>query len=373
LGVVTRLMAPMLHEPFINIQEVLCKVDNFSILNAIILHDRRVKLPLSKAINKALWNFFSTFILKLSILDISQGLMLVLSNVQGICYKYAKLLVLQKNKDNPVELISIIVSTYNRPDALEACIKSLLQQTEQNFEIIIADDGSTIETQQLINNYRALSSVPIVHVYQPDYGFQLSRIRNKAVASSKGNYLIFLDGDCMVRPNFVAKHRQLATPNYFVAGNRVLLTQAFTEEVLIKKQSLYLKKLLFFIGLRLGKKINRLSPVLSLPLGLFRYLQPHNWRKAVGCNTAIWKNDFILANGYDELFEGWGFEDSDLVIRLIHAGVKRKEGRFAVPVLHLWHSQNDKSKQDSNYQRLLDRLEQQDFILAKKGVSQYLQ
>jgi len=91
------------------------------------------------------------------------------------------------------------------------------------------------------------------------------------------------------------------------------------------------------------------------------------------CNLGVWKSDFIRVNGFDELFEGWGFEDSDLVIRLIHAGVVRKEGRFAVPVLHLWHPHNDKSKQDMNYQRLLERLHQQDFILAKKGVSQYLE
>jgi predicted glycosyltransferase involved in capsule biosynthesis len=90
------------------------------------------------------------------------------------------------------------------------------------------------------------------------------------------------------------------------------------------------------------------------------------------CNLGVWKKDFIRVNGFDELFEGWGFEDSDLVIRLIHAGIERKEGRFAVPVLHLWHPHNDKSKQATNYQRLLERVQQQDFMVAKKGVSQYL-
>jgi predicted glycosyltransferase involved in capsule biosynthesis len=91
------------------------------------------------------------------------------------------------------------------------------------------------------------------------------------------------------------------------------------------------------------------------------------------CNLGIWKSDFLMVNGFDELFEGWGYEDSDLVIRLIHAGIKRKEGRFAVPVLHLWHSQNDKSNQDINYQRLMERSNNLDFIIAKKGVSQYIE
>ena len=129
----------------------------------------------------------------------------------------------------------------------------------------------------------------------------------------------------------------------------------------------------YFILLRLQNKINRISGLLHLPLGFLRYAQPKKWQKAMTCNLGLWKNDFIRVNGFDELFEGWGFEDSDLVIRLIHGGIKRKEGRFAVPVLHLWHSQNDKSRQVSNFQRLMERLEQQDFIFAKKGVSQYLQ
>jgi hypothetical protein len=119
-------------------------------------------------------------------------------------------------------------------------------------------------------------------------------------------------------------------------------------------------------------KINRISAFLKLPLGVLRVAQPAKWQKAMTCNLAIWRDEFIRANGFDELFEGWGYEDSDLVIRLIHAGVKRKEGRFAVPVLHLWHPQNDKSRQDANYKCLMERLERQTFICAKKGVAQYL-
>ena len=89
------------------------------------------------------------------------------------------------------------------------------------------------------------------------------------------------------------------------------------------------------------------------------------------CNLAIWKKDFIAVNGFDEQFQGWGYEDSDLVIRLIHNRIKRKEGRFAVPVLHLWHKENDRSQHDENYQRLLDRLSQPNFIQAQSGFSQY--
>ncbi len=126
------------------------------------------------------------------------------------------------------------------------------------------------------------------------------------------------------------------------------------------------------MSLRFKNKINRLSALLKLPLGYARLIQPKKWQKAMTCNLALWKNDFITVNGFDENFNGWGYEDSDLVIRLIHAGIHRKEGRFAVPVIHLWHPQNDRNEHDNNYQRLITRINQPDFIRAEKGVSQYL-
>lgn len=370
-GTVGRIETPILHESFVNLEEVLHKVDGYSTLNAEMLYRRGRRSSPAIAIGKALWNFFRTYVLKLSLLDGAEGLMLAISNAEGTYYKYAKLWLLQQKRETP-GLISLILSTYNRPDALDMALKSLMRQTDRHFEILVADDGSTDDTRRLIETYRATSNVPIRHVYQPDDGFQLSRIRNKAVAQSLGDYLIFVDGDCMARPDFVAAHRRLAEQGWFVAGNRVLLSQAFTETVLAEQNPVYLEKLPAFVGLRLSGKINRFLPVLSLPLGCLRRLQPNNWRKAVGCNTAFWKSDFLRANGYDELFQGWGHEDSDLVIRMLHAGVKRKEGRFAVPVLHLWHPMHDKSRQPENYQRLMARLAQQDFTVAEQGVAQYL-
>lgn len=270
-----------------------------------------------------------------------------------------------------MNLISVIVTTYNWPAALELCLDSLFAQKDPAFEIIIADDGSTPANQERTQAYCANSPVPIRYVHHEDQGFRAGTIRNKAVASSQGGYLLFIDGDCVLRPDFIARHRQLAEPGYFVPGNRVLLSESFTQEVIEKHIPLHQKPLSYFMSLRLQKKINRVSAFIRLPLGFLRKLQPNKWQKAMTCNLALWKSDFLRTNGFDELFEGWGFEDSDLVIRLIHAGVKRKEGRFAAPVLHLWHRHNDKSKQDLNYQRLLDRLEQRDFIVAIKGVSQY--
>ena len=272
-----------------------------------------------------------------------------------------------------MSLISVIVTTYNWPAALTLCLESLFAQQDNNFEIIIADDGSNSANLKSTQAYCADSPVSISYIHHEDQGFRAGTIRNKAVAQSKGEYLLFIDGDCILLPDFIARHRQLAAIGCFVSGNRILLSQAFTRQVIEQYIPIYAKPLWYFFLLRLQNKINRISSLFYLPLGILRHVQPKKWQKAMTCNLGMWRNDFIKANGFDELFEGCGYEDSDLVIRLIHSGIKRKEGRFAVPVLHLWHKQNDRSQHDVNYQRLLARLSIADFIRAEKGVSQYLE
>ncbi|MFU8789299.1 MAG: glycosyltransferase family 2 protein [Methylobacter sp.] len=271
-----------------------------------------------------------------------------------------------------MNVISVIITTYNWPEALALCLDSVFAQCDPAFEIIIADDGSNAINQAHAQICCAKSPVPIHYVQHEDKGFRAGTIRNKAVAASRGDYLLFIDGDCICPAGFIARHRQLAEAGYFVPGNRVLLSQSLTRDVIAQQIPLHQQTLAYFIGLWLQRKINRISAFIRLPLGIIRKRQAEKWQKAMTCNLALWKVDFVRVNGFDELFEGWGFEDSDLVIRLIHAGIKRKEGRFAVAVLHLWHPHYDKSKQDLNYQRLMARLAQRDFIAATQGVSQYL-
>ena len=270
------------------------------------------------------------------------------------------------------KLISVIVTTYNWPEALLACLNSLSTQYDKNFEVIIADDGSTTSTKALITVFMAKQALNLRHVYHEDCGFRAGTIRNKAVALSQGEYLIFIDGDCITLPHFIARHRQMAETGYFVPGNRVLISQDYTQTVLQTKLALQQQSLGFFLKLRLSAKINRLLPLVYLPFSHHRYRQAKNWHKAMTCNLGVWKQDFLAINGFDEVFQGWGYEDSDLVIRLIHQGIRRKEGRFALPVLHLWHKQNDRSQHDVNYQRLLARVADETMIRAEMGVASYL-
>jgi glycosyltransferase involved in cell wall biosynthesis len=136
-----------------------------------------------------------------------------------------------ETKDVP-ELISIIVTTYNREDALAAVLSALSRQADRNFEVVVADDGSGPATAALIESWKPRLGVPLTHVWQVDWGFRAAEIRNRAVLGAGGDYCVFLDGDCIARPDFVAAHRRLAEPGWFVTGNRVLLSPALTAAVL---------------------------------------------------------------------------------------------------------------------------------------------
>lgn len=269
-------------------------------------------------------------------------------------------------------LISVIVTTYNWPSALALCLQSLYAQRDQHFEIIIADDGSRPESVVQVQAVMRSSPVAIQHIWHADEGFRAAMMRNKAVAASQGRYLLFVDGDCVLLPDFIGKHRALAEVGYFVPGNRVLLSEAYTQQVLSESIALEHARPQDFLRLFLQGKVNRISALLSLPLGRLRKFRPKKWQQAMTCNLAVWRDDFMRVNGFDELFAGWGYEDSDLVIRLIHAGVMRKEGRFAVPVLHLWHAHHDRTQQAINLQRLMERVQRADYVYAEQGVIQYL-
>ncbi len=250
------------------------------------------------------------------------------------------------------ELISVIVATYNRPDALDAVLRGLAHQTDRAFEIVIADDGSRPETAQAVERWAAATDLAITHVWHEDRGFRLAEIRNRAILRSRGAYCIFLDGDCIPRADFVAAHRRLAEPGWFVAGNRVLLSRALTERVLAARIAVENWGLAEILRRRLSGDINRIAALLSFPLGPLRKINAKRWQGARGGNLAIFRRDLDRVDGFDAAFSGWGREDSDSLVRLFRSGVRRKDGRFATGVLHLWHPENDRSLLPDNESRL---------------------
>jgi glycosyltransferase involved in cell wall biosynthesis len=263
---------------------------------------------------------------------------------------------------------AVIVTTYNRPDALALVLEGFCAQTSLEFSLLVADDGSTEETRRLVEAYAARAPFVLQHVWHEDRGFRAAAIRNRALAAAAADYIVFTDGDCVPSRDFVATHRRLAERGWFLAGNRVLLSRAFTERALAGRLPLHAWTNAQWLGAWLRRDINRLLPLAALPDGGLRKLQPARWKGLKTCNLSVWRDDLERVNGLDESYSGWGLEDSDLVIRLLHAGVRHKTVRFAAPVFHLWHPENDRSGLPENERRLAALLHSER-VTALQGLS----
>jgi glycosyltransferase involved in cell wall biosynthesis len=270
------------------------------------------------------------------------------------------------------DLISVIVSTYNREDALAAVLRSLARQGDRDFEVLVADDGSGTATARVVADWASRMPVPLKHVWHPDRGFRLAEIRNRAIRASAGVYCVFIDGDCIARSDFVAAHRRLAEPGWFVTGNRILLSHELTERILRVGLEPEQWRLAEWLAARAQRRVNRFAPLLDLPLGKLRRLHSRQWRGARGSNIAFWRADLDKVDGFDAAYSGWGREDSDIFIRMIRAGVLRKDGRFATGVLHLWHAEADRARLADN-ERMLAEVIDGTRVRAKQGLSRVIE
>jgi glycosyltransferase involved in cell wall biosynthesis len=266
------------------------------------------------------------------------------------------------------ELISVILTTYNREDALDAVLRSLAGQSDADFEVVVADDGSRPATAALVESWKVRLGRRLDHVWHEDRGFRAAEIRNRAILASRGSYCVFLDGDCIARADFIATHRRLAEPGWFVTGNRILLSKALTRKVLDEKLAPERWGFFDWAAQRARGGVNRLSAILHLPLGPLRSLRSHEWRGARSCNLAVWRADLDRVDGFDADYSGWGKEDSDVIVRLLHAGLRRKDGVFATGVLHLWHAEADRSLLSANERKLSD-IVSCERIRAQRGLS----
>ena len=259
--------------------------------------------------------------------------------------------------------ITILLATYNWPSALKFCLESLQTQTDKNFEVIIADDGSGPETKAVIDTFSPQANFPITHLWQEDLGFRKTMILNQAIVRAEGEYFIFLDGDCLVQPDFVKRHRSLAQDGFLVTGSRVLLNQMLTQKILSWPQWSFSAFQSNLITYRLKGGINKIWPILiKLGNGSWRIYKQFLWRRIKGCNMACWKKDALAIGGFDETMTGWGHEDADFVFRLQNSGIQRKSGAWSTEVFHLFHPISDQSKAAENAKRVREK------ILAKGSI-----
>jgi len=255
-------------------------------------------------------------------------------------------------------LISVVVTTYNWPAALNLCVQSLLLQNDKEFEIIIADDGSKKNTEELVREFqKKTSDINIKYIWQEDLGFRKTLILNKAIKMALGDYIVFLDGDCITQPDFIEKHRMLSEPRTIVTGSRILLNESLSQKLCEKNyldfNSIKTRSLFH----RLTGRMNKFMPLwIKLPFSLYRNYNQFVWRRIKGCNMAAWKSDIININGFSEDINGWGHEDADLVFRMSLSGVKRKSGAWCTEVLHLYHTENNKSQDKINSENVKKRM-----------------
>lgn len=231
---------------------------------------------------------------------------------------------------------SLVIATYNWPAALDVVLRSVRAQRQLPDEVLVADDGSGEATRLVVMAHQTDFPVPLLHVWHEDRGFRLAAIRNEAIRRARGDYLIQVDGDMVLHRRFVQAHVAFARRGTYVQGSRCLLEPGVTATILRERRAALSP---FARGLR-NRQNAWYLPWLSGFVGGPR--DPD--RRTRGCHMAFWRDDLLAVNGYDEGFEGWGREDSELAARLIHSGVQRRNFKFGAVAWHLWHPQADRHR-----------------------------
>ena len=260
---------------------------------------------------------------------------------------------------------SLIIATYNWKEALELVLKSVMTQSKLPYEVIIADDGSTNSTKELVDHYRNIFPVPLIHVWHEDKGFRLSIIRNKAISKAKGNYIIQIDGDTILHRNFVKDHESFAQEGQFISGSRVLLSEEYSSKIISTKNF----KFNIF-----SKPVNNKHYHLRLPLLTKKLAKPSRdvqfvIRTVRGCNMSFWKKDLLLVNGYNEDMIGWGREDSEISARLVHLGLSKINLKFSAIQYHIYHPENSKTSLNINDSILEETIRRQKISITN-GIDQ---
>ncbi|MFV9550531.1 glycosyltransferase family 2 protein [Algibacter sp. PT7-4] len=233
--------------------------------------------------------------------------------------------------------ISVIISTYNNPSWLEKVLWSYEFQTFKSFEVVIADDGSSNDTKQLITRIKNEVSYPIQHIWHEDNGFQKTIILNKATVASKGEYLVYTDGDCIARKDFLQVHVSNREPGCFLSGGYFKLPLLISQEISkqdIQGQRCFNIEWLKNRGLKSSFKNNKITSK-GFKMRFLNLVTPTRvtWN---GHNSSGYKKDIIAVNGYDERMQ-YGGEDRELGERLINFGIKPKRVRYNAICLHLDH------------------------------------
>jgi glycosyltransferase involved in cell wall biosynthesis len=230
--------------------------------------------------------------------------------------------------------VSLIVITYNWPEALEKVLLSVAAQSRLPDEVIVADDGSTETTRKLVQSMAAVFPVPLRHIWQEDLGFRAARCRNLGIAASKGDYILLIDGDMILHPSFIADHLMLAEPGYFLQGGRFKTTAKETARLLAGGKAVFAPWA--DVDFHVFDGIRRLYSFRAPPLARWK-AHGKNGGRVMSCNMSFWRSDLLRVNGFDERMEGYGAEDRELAARMENAGLRRRQLKWCALAAHLEH------------------------------------
>lgn len=231
--------------------------------------------------------------------------------------------------------MSLVVAVYNRVDVLDLVFASLLNQKFRNFEVVVADDGSGPEVADLIARYQDAFDRPIVHERHDDAGFRKTIVVNRAVTRASADYLVFIDGDCILHRRFLERHGKRRRRGWVLAGRRVMLDAPLTGR--LRKgdvQSRRIERPRFWLR-HCGRNDCKHGFYMPFLFG------PRNRRRRnyeiLGSNFSMYKDLFLSVNGYDERIVGRGLEDNNLCRRLVNSGASVKSIAFEALQYHCFH------------------------------------
>jgi glycosyltransferase involved in cell wall biosynthesis len=264
--------------------------------------------------------------------------------------------------------LSVIVSTYEAPEALDAVLRGLADQSDPDFEVVVADDGSGPRTKAVVERWADAVPGRVAHVWQPDVGSShIAAALNRGALAAFGDFLVVLSGDCVPRRHFVRAIRGAVQPGWFVAANWVRLSPGLTERVLREPAPIQRWSTAHLLLATRGggparntliRRDRRRVGRTGLP-----DFAPHNNSY---CCIGVDARDFAAVNGFDTRFVGWGDEDVDLATRLRRFGLRCGHGGADAVPLHLWHeSRRDAVRRNWS---LLKETEQSDRVEAVEGL-----
>lgn len=344
-----RLKGAIRHYSFEDISHLLDKMQRYSSLWAE-QNTHRSSSVLGATL-RGMWVFLRNYFFKRGFLYGYRGFVISICNALGAFFKYMKLY------ENSLQIpsVSLIVTTYNQKERLALVLDSILGLELKPTEVLIADDGSSEDTRELIQKYQTRFPIPLKHIWQEDCGYRLARSRNRAISNASGEYIVIVDGDMILSPSFIKDHLNFAKKGSFNQGGRILLNESETQEILqdMNYQKALQKKSFKNMHIPLFSKL-----IFSLSKIKKGVIREDKFLPVRGCNMAFYKEDALKINGFNQDFIGWGREDSEFVARFLNANGVMRKLKFSALAYHLHHPENTRDMLEENHKIYLESIVQ---------------